>query len=168
MDGILLPAALLIIGTVAFFLEAFVPSGGLITVAGIACTCAALGLAFGYGGPAVGLVFLIITVILVPVSIVSAFVLLPRTALGQRVFLMRRQKVEDGYTVQRAEEQELLGQTGEALSVLRPSGEARIAGQRYDVMTAGEMIEKGASIEVRRVEGNRIVVRRVRKDDAEV
>jgi membrane-bound serine protease (ClpP class) len=167
MDGILLPAILLLVGALAFFLEAFVPSGGLITVAGIGCTCAALGLAFYDGGATVGLVFLIITIIIVPASLVSAFVLLPRTALGQRVFLMRSQKTEDGYTAQSAEQQKLLGQTGEALSVLRPSGEARIDGQRYDVMTGGEMIEKGAAIEVRRVEGNRIVVRQVREGDTE-
>jgi membrane-bound serine protease (ClpP class) len=162
MDGIILPAVLLTIGALAFFLEAFVPSGGLISVVGIACSCAALGFAFVNGGPNVGLVFLVITVVVVPASLISAFMLLPKTRFGRHVFLATRQEVKSGFTAQRAADLGLPGHTGTALSTLRPAGKAVIDGQRYDVMTQGEMIQKGATIEVRRVEGNRIVVREVR------
>jgi membrane-bound serine protease (ClpP class) len=47
------------------------------------------------------------------------------------------------------------------MSVLRPAGIAMIEGARVDVVSDGEMIEAGARIQVMRVDGNRIVVRRV-------
>jgi membrane-bound serine protease (ClpP class) len=57
------------------------------------------------------------------------------------------------------ERPELVGQTGTALSHLRPSGSAVINGQRVDVVTEGSMIEKGSDIKVVAVEGLRVVVR---------
>ena len=54
------------------------------------------------------------------------------------------------------------GPTGIALSDLRPAGVAEIRGRRVDVVTEGEYIEAGASIEVIHDEGYRRVVRRVR------
>jgi membrane-bound serine protease (ClpP class) len=55
-----------------------------------------------------------------------------------------------------------LGKSGTALSPLRPAGIAEIEGERIDVVSAGEFIEPGELIEVSRVDGNRIVVRRHR------
>ena len=111
--------------------------------------------------------FVILALVLVPVCLISALTMLPKTRWGKRLTLRTSQKPDQGYVAQRSEEDDLLGETGEALSMLRPSGEARIAGRRYDVMTEGEMIRKGAAIEVRRVEGNRIVVREVREKPEE-
>jgi membrane-bound serine protease (ClpP class) len=56
---------------------------------------------------------------------------------------------------------ELLNGTGTALTQLRPSGTANINGQRVDVVTEGDLIERGAKIKVVAVEGARIVVREV-------
>ena len=168
MDGITLPIVLLAVGIVAFFLEAFVPSAGAITVVGLACTVGAIATAFVYGGPVTGMVFLLLAVVLVPASLVAAFTLLPKTAIGKRLTLKTTQAQDDGYVAQSADEAELVGQTGVAVSVLRPSGEARIGDRRYDVVTEGEMIEKDAAIEVRRVEGNRIVVREARSQSDQV
>jgi membrane-bound serine protease (ClpP class) len=50
--------------------------------------------------------------------------------------------------------------TGVALTDLRPSGIATIAGERVDVVSEGEHIAEGESIEVVRDEGYRHVVRR--------
>ncbi|MBI5384223.1 MAG: NfeD family protein [Verrucomicrobia bacterium] len=60
-----------------------------------------------------------------------------------------------------AEKPALLGQTGTALSHLRPSGIALIGGQRVDVVTEGARIDKGAPIKVVAIEGMRVVVRAV-------
>lgn len=53
----------------------------------------------------------------------------------------------------------LIGETGRALTELRPAGIAEIGGQRVDVVTEGEFIEEGATIEVTEAEGNRVVVK---------
>ncbi|HAA48309.1 MAG TPA: hypothetical protein DCE43_01215 [Planctomycetaceae bacterium] len=54
---------------------------------------------------------------------------------------------------------ELIGQVGGAVSVLRPSGKARIGENLVDVVSDGPFINPGASVEVVRVEGNRVFVR---------
>jgi membrane-bound serine protease (ClpP class) len=53
----------------------------------------------------------------------------------------------------------LLHQTGSALTPLRPGGMAEIAGERVDVVTSGEPLERGAAVKVVAVEGSRILVR---------
>ncbi len=163
MGEIALPLILLIVGAAAFFLEAFIPSGGLISVLAGGCLVAAVLLAFTRLGTPAGLVFLAISLVVVPVSLVLAFAVFPKTAIGRRLTLRSAQTQEDGYVGQNPKEKELLGQTGVALSNLRPAGAARIAGRRYDVVTEGDMVEKGAAIEVRRIEGNRIVVRELKR-----
>jgi len=164
MAEIGLPLALLLVGAAAFFLEAFIPSGGLISVVATACVVGAVVVAFVNVSPTAGLAFLGVAIVLVPSCLVVAFTLLPRTALGQRLMLKTSQKADAGYVAQSREEEELVGQEGVALSTLRPAGEARIGDRRMDVMTEGALIEKGTKIVVRRVEGNRIVVRRIKSD----
>jgi membrane-bound serine protease (ClpP class) len=163
MEGILLPIILLVVGAIAFFLEPFIPSYGLITITGAVCLIIAIVLAFKIDANT-GTVFLVLSVILVPVCLVTAFVLLPRTPMGRRLMLLSSQQANEGYVAQDAKEKDLVGEKGVALSNLRPSGEARIGDGRYDVITEGEMIGRGAAIEVRHVSGNRIVVREIRAE----
>ncbi len=54
---------------------------------------------------------------------------------------------------------ELMGQTGSALSMLRPSGKAVIGGKVVDVFSEGPLIAEGAPIEVVAVTANKITVR---------
>ena len=54
---------------------------------------------------------------------------------------------------------ELVGQHGVALTDLRPSGTARVAGERIDVVTEGEFVDIGSDVEVIRSDGYRLVVR---------
>ena len=53
------------------------------------------------------------------------------------------------------------GKEGESATDLRPAGVAVVEGRRLDVVTAGEMIPRGARVRVVKVEGNRIVVRAI-------
>ncbi len=50
------------------------------------------------------------------------------------------------------------GQTGTTITPLRPSGKAEIDGIRYDVVTQGDFVLKGATIRVAKIKGTRIVV----------
>ena len=58
-----------------------------------------------------------------------------------------------------AEQTSLIGQSGTALTNLRPSGTASINGHRVDVVTEGDLIESGTPVKVVAVEGLRTVVR---------
>ena len=68
---------------------------------------------------------------------------------------------QKGYRPSTTVTEELVGAEGEAVTQLRPSGIARLNERRYDVVTRGEMIEKGTPIKVIEVSGNRIVVRSI-------
>jgi membrane-bound ClpP family serine protease len=60
-----------------------------------------------------------------------------------------------------ADMQAYLGRTGETRTVLRPVGVAEFGDKRIDVVTEGEYIEKNQVVTVSRVEGSRIVVRKL-------
>ncbi len=77
----------------------------------------------------------------------------------QRFTLRKSLTTADGYSSAREELKELLGQEGTALTTLRPSGMAIFDGDRVDVVTAGEMVDKDARVKVIEVEGNRVVVK---------
>jgi membrane-bound serine protease (ClpP class) len=51
-----------------------------------------------------------------------------------------------------------IGQTGVALTPLRPSGRVKIGGRKFDVVSKGTLIDADAPVKVVEIEGNRIVV----------
>lgn len=57
------------------------------------------------------------------------------------------------------------GQSGRALSDLRPAGVARFGSERVDVVSEGDFIPAGSDIVVLRVEGTRVTVRAAEPDD---
>jgi len=80
---------------------------------------------------------------------------LPHTPIGKNLTLSK-----DGHEFKAtADFHELIGQTGSAQTDLRPAGIATIGSQRLDVVSESDWIEKGSSVKVVRVEGNRIAVR---------
>jgi membrane-bound serine protease (ClpP class) len=65
-----------------------------------------------------------------------------------------------GYASAPETDRRWIGKRGTALSPLRPAGIAELESERVDVVSQGEYIEANTPIEVVRVDGNRIVVRR--------
>ena len=86
---------------------------------------------------------------------------LPRLPFGQQLILKRGLAAAQGYASAPASDALWLGKRGRASSPLRPAGIAEIEGERVDVVSDGELIDAGQLVEVTRVDGNRIVVRRV-------
>ena len=58
---------------------------------------------------------------------------------------------------------EYLGQTGVALTVLRPAGTAMIENKRLDVVSVGDFIEVDVPIQVINVEGSKVMVEKNRQ-----
>ena len=58
---------------------------------------------------------------------------------------------------------EYLGQTGVALTVLRPAGAAMVGNKRLDVVSVGDFIDAEVSIQVIGVEGSKIMVEKKRR-----
>lgn len=57
----------------------------------------------------------------------------------------------------------LLGMEGEAMTTLRPAGTALLGNERVDVITEGEFIGAGEPVRVVRIDGRRIIVRRLQE-----
>ena len=57
--------------------------------------------------------------------------------------------------------EEVIGEKGIATSDLRPAGVARFGNKRIDVVTEGDFITTGSTIEIVEIEGSRVVVREV-------
>jgi membrane-bound serine protease (ClpP class) len=96
-------------------------------------------------------------------ALVMSIVLLrfmTRLPAGRGLVLQTRLDAQQGYVSPPDLDSALLGQRGNARSMLRPAGIAEIAGRRIDVVTDGEMIDAGEAIVVVRVDGNRVVVQR--------
>jgi membrane-bound serine protease (ClpP class) len=88
--------------------------------------------------------------------------LLPRLPVGRRLVLQADLGAGQEYGSAPERDRHWLGKQGRASSPLRPAGIAEIEGERVDVVSDGDLIEAGENVEVTRVDGNRIVVRRLR------
>lgn len=107
-------------------------------------------------------------VLLVLGNVVGAFVaffaiahFVRRTPLFGRIALLGTQDTSEGYTVQTADnEVRYVGKAGFAVTTLRPSGKAEIDDEVVPVEADGEFIPAGTEIEVTRVNGNRVIVRK--------
>ncbi len=148
---IALALGLVVAALVFVFLEILIPSGGLLSVAAVACAVGGVVVAFSVG-PTMGVAFLAVTVLLMPVALYYALMLLRHTSLVTEPM--------PGGGV--GEPAFAPGTTGVTVSILRPSGAAMIGGKKRSVVTQGEVVEKNVKIEVVRCEGNRVVVRPAR------
>ena len=158
------------IGLILLLVEVFViPGFGIFGVLGITALLGGLGLSLvGTGATwavvlyAVGQV--IAAVLLAVVPALALLRVVPRLPFGRKLILDTELPTAGGYASQPESDSQWLGARGTAASTLRPAGIAHFDHERVDVVTEGEYIEAGAPIEVVRVEGNRIVVRRLEPD----
>ncbi len=156
-----LALGLYLVGYVAIVVEFFVPAGGLVGLAGAGSIVGAIVIIFINYGKLLGYIFLVIAVVATPILVLLYFKVFPKSFLGRRLILAKRQDREDGFIAHSPNGyEELVGKRGKSLTPLRPAGTVLIDGKRYSVVTGGEFIGKGEAIEVHRVEGSRIEVRK--------
>jgi len=143
---------LLILGAILMFLETLLP--GLIAgIIGFICLVAAVVLGYRDYGYQTGTLILAGVMVCLIVGTWCWLKFFPESRIARK-FISRGAVGELG-----VDKPELLNGTGEALTQLRPSGTARINGQRVDVVSESGLIERGTKVKVVAVEGARIVVR---------
>lgn len=147
--------------------EVFViPGFGVAGALGIAALLGALVLGMTGAGDTATVIAATIqrVVIALLAALLAAAVLLrfvPRLPLARRLVLEADLGTGPTHGSAPLSDQRWIGKRGRAASVLRPAGIAEIDGERVDVVSDGELIERDAAIEVMHVDGNRIVVRRL-------
>jgi len=146
----------LIAGLILIGAEVFAPGGILGAMGALLLLIAIVDgfIAFPSAGPYIALSI----IFFVGLTFYLWIKIFPNTKMGKRMTVNN-----DLGTFKATEEglDELIGQEGIADANLRPAGFATIADRRIDVVTQGEMVEKGARIQVIEVEGNRVVVSQV-------
>ena len=152
-----LPVFLIALGVLFVFAEIFFVSFGILAVLAASSFIGACVAAFQIS-TATGVYFLVAVAVLTPASMLLAFHLFPRSPLGKR--FVARGLSFGGEKSYDERDLGLVGQEGVAEGPLRPAGIARIGGRRVDVVTRGELIDHGESVQVLEISGNRVVVGR--------
>lgn len=149
---------LLILGFILAAVEVVVPGFGapgicaaVCLVAGVFCTADSL---------VEGAFITLIVLALLTVMLAVILWLLSKGKLKSPLILREEQKREQGY-ISSADLNYLLGKKGVATTDLRPGGTGNFDDIRFDVVSEGCYISKGAKLEIIRVNGSRLVVKEI-------
>ncbi|NLJ91009.1 MAG: serine protease [Clostridiales bacterium] len=103
----------------------------------------------------------LITLIVIAILIVMFLIIVRFLSRGRAkspIVLKDELKTDSGFTSS-SKYDDLIGKKGVAITDLRPSGTGRFDDVDYDIITEGKYVNKGTSIVVYKVEGNRIIVK---------
>lgn len=142
------------IGLILLGFEVFLPGGilGIFGAAALLAGCVAAFIEFGPGG---GSLALAIAAALAGVLLYVEFRILPRTALGRRLFL---HSAVTGRSPAVAAASEVVGKPGEAETALAPSGYVRVEGRRYEAYSQSGYLPAGAAVRVAGLDNFRLIV----------
>ena len=158
-SGFLAPA-IFFLGIVLLAIEIFViPGFGITGILGIFGIAAGIFMSFGINNIAQATLVVFVSLI----SDIILIIILARFILKSKGFKNKMALETDtaGYHSSVSYD-DLLGLEGITETLFRPSGNIIIDGKKYDAITEGEFINKGAKIKVILVEGNKIVVKEVK------
>lgn len=153
MDAIL---SLLIIGLICLAAEIVVP-GGILGIIGLLLLLAMSVTVWIQFGAQYGLLSLLGSMLLAGLLILLELYFLKRSPLGKRFFLTQRTETTAQGPL--PEENEIVGQAGETMTVLAPGGLVVINGQRYEALSQSGMLARGTPVVVVGRDAFRIVVR---------
>ena len=150
---------LIFIGGIALIgLEMFIP-GGIVGTVGVITLVYAI-IYVNKSTYYIAFILVVSLILAVILYYVNRNVFHKKLMFLDRLVLNDSISTEDGYVASESR-MELLGQKLIAYTDLRPAGVAILDNEKLDVVTDGDFIEKGNKIEVIRVEGMRIVVKKI-------
>ena len=156
-DWSLLTAFLYVMGIVLLMVEALVPGFGVAGISGIVLVVASVVMISSSFFQAV--LIMIGTIAMAVLLIIALYKLGYGKGFMKSMILSTEQKNEEGYVSTKGYE-EYLGMRGTVLTPLRSAGTVLIDGKRIDAVSEAEFIDKDVEVEVLKIEGSRIVVRR--------
>ena len=150
---------LIFIGGIALIgLEMFIP-GGIVGTVGVVTLVYAI-IYVNKSTYYIAFILVISLILAVILYYVNRNVFHKKLMFLDRLVLNDSISTKDGYVASESR-LELLGQKLIAYTDLRPAGVAVLENDKLDVVTDGDFVEKGNKIEVIRVEGMRIVVKKI-------
>lgn len=150
------PLFVFIAGLILLFIELMMPG---ISLPGITGTILIIvGIMYGSKNFLSAIISLLVSLLACIFTGIIIYKYFPDNKFFKKLVLKNKATNEEGFTSV-DDYKNLVGKTGTAETVLRPSGMIIVDGKRYDAVTEGAFIEKGAAIIVSEVEGMRIVVK---------
>lgn len=155
---------LLVIGFGLLVAEFIIP-GGVAGFLGIAAILGSILLAGGnLKSTAIAVLIAMIVATVGMVIVVKFFG--KRLDLFKRIILTDATDTESGY-VSTTNRPELVGKIARTVTALRPSGTIKLDDERIDAVSEGRFIDNGKDVKIIKVEGSRIVVRELEKQEEE-
>lgn len=142
-----------------FFLEFFLPTGGLLAILCVLSAIASIVLGFIHH-PTLGMSLLALYSIAAPFMLVFGLKMATKSPMGRRMVLSAEDPARTGSGIpEAAQTLPAVGTEGEAITSLRPAGFVRIDGRRLDASAEGDLIDAGTAIEVISVRDGQLRVR---------
>ncbi len=153
---------LLLVGLGLVMLETFVPSGGILGFLSFTAILASIVVAFQQSGPKVGIAFVIVACLAVPIVLVGGISLFASNAHGQAPAPQHSHNRRGNARQRRASPSAGISRPrGTRKSKMLPSGAVVVDGQTIDAVSEGQPIEPNQPVQVIEVRGNLVVVRPV-------
>lgn len=156
-DITVLTVLLLIVGFGLVILEMHIPGFGLPGIAGAICLILAVALTAENFAQALVMALGILAILGIMLGVVLTF--FTKGKLFKPLILPDEQKKEHGY-ISSSDLDYLLRKTGVAVTDLRPTGSVDIDGVKFDVISEGEYIRKGTNVEIFKVSGVKLLVKK--------
>lgn len=158
MSEIAIIALLFGAGALVLIAELFIPSHGVLTFVGVALLVAGVVQTFRYGGEKAGAISVLACLVVLPVFAVVAIKVWPRTWVGRRIAPPNPVLTPRDTSVPVEEISRYIGQTGRALTTLRPVGICEFNGRRVSCVAEFGMLDAGVTVEGLRVVSGQLAV----------
>lgn len=149
-----------LLGIGLLMLEAFMPGFGAPGITGVVLEVITLVLTWYTHGPmaTLGMLLVVLSVLAIAISMSLRSVASGKLK-NSKIILKDTESNEAGYR-SNEDMQVFLDRVGQTTTVLRPTGMADFDGVRLNVVSEGDFISAGENVQVIRIEGSRIVVRK--------
>ena len=152
-----------VVGIGLLIVEMFMPGFGIPGISGLILLFASVVFTWMQYGYVAGLGLAVILLAVVGLAVSLSLRSATKGRLSRSSLILKGAQTRDEGFIATEEQTMFVGRVGETFTVLRPAGIAEFDGERLNVVTAGEFIQKGVRVIVKEVEGARILVQQVEK-----
>ncbi len=161
MEDVTLALLLYVVGIAVLVLEIFIPSHGVLGIAGLGFLVGGIVFAFRISS-GVGYAAVLFAVVLVPTGVVLTVKYWYRLPVGKRMAPPNPIVTESDLGFHTAQLEDLVGKTGRSLTPLRPVGSCEFDNRRVQCVAEMGSIERDVKVEGIAIRGRDLVVREVR------
>lgn len=149
---------LYVLGILLLIAEIFIPSSGMLSIAGLGLLVLAVARTFQVAGREAGVLAVLTCLVVLPIFAYVAIKYWHRTPIGKRIAPPNPVLTTADTSIPIEELGALIGQTGRCLSALRPVGICEFQGRRISCLAEFGMIDAGAAVVGTRIAGANLAV----------